>query len=333
MEQQPTSKTEPTTNYQNLETTTTSPSSSSLPQQSKNENDGALNAMNYINVVAYIANICFVYYVGVRGINDLPNNAEVSVLYQSLVTPAPFAFSIWSLIFLSQGIFTLVQLHPQFRHHPQVQHGVRYFYAIVCFFQILWTYLFVKEKMWFAFGCILAILFSLILLMDSQHSSTSDKTHREFWLLRFPFAIHLGWIFSATVVNLNVLFVANKSGPNTQVVIAGMSLLILITVAATALHFPKKPFWVVATVQAWTTIAIWIELENPEQLIQAWFTSQIIGRVRLGSAISCIIIICLILHRVYLYFSGKQYNSGIQVHVPGPAPAPSGGSSSGAALA
>ena len=68
----------------------TTPTSVSVPK---------LQTLNYVNVVAYLSNFLVVFFSTRAG---LPDNAELSNKYQTLVTPAPYAFAIWGIIFTAE---------------------------------------------------------------------------------------------------------------------------------------------------------------------------------------------------------------------------------------
>lgn len=153
-----------------------------------------LNFKNIANVLAYGINIALTYGVGTAGWLGTPDNGELSDKYQTIVTPNSRAFSIWGLIFVAQAIFAVVQLLPRFRGTDMVQKGVNYWYCAVCAFQIGWTFTFAYEIIPASLVCMLLLWASLISLLYSQYYAESDDTLWEFWLLRFPFAVHVSLI-------------------------------------------------------------------------------------------------------------------------------------------
>ena len=60
------------------------------------------------NVAFYVLNVV-VTYLSMTGIFG-PTNSDLSQKYQTLVTPAGWAFSIWGAIFILEGIFVVVQV-------------------------------------------------------------------------------------------------------------------------------------------------------------------------------------------------------------------------------
>lgn len=86
--------------------------------------------------MAFLLNVAATYGIGVLGLFNLRTNTEVSEQYQTIVTPAGYAFAIWGVIFVSQGVFTVAQALPAFRSSDVVVKGVGYYYVLVCVAQV-----------------------------------------------------------------------------------------------------------------------------------------------------------------------------------------------------
>ena len=57
-----------------------------------------------MNLLFYIINVVITYGVGVLGWYG-KTNSEVSAEYPTLLTPVGWAFSIWAVIFIAQGVW------------------------------------------------------------------------------------------------------------------------------------------------------------------------------------------------------------------------------------
>merc|ERR1719181_542557 len=86
----------------------------------------------WVNLGAYVVNT-IVTYTSLTGVFGA-TNTELSKKYQTLVTPAGWAFSIWGPIFLWEGIFVVAQLFPSFRESTTVLRVSPWWWAL-CTFQ------------------------------------------------------------------------------------------------------------------------------------------------------------------------------------------------------
>lgn len=219
-----------------------------------------LNRLNYANVLAYVANVLVTYSVGNGVFPGAKSNSELSVKYQTLVTPSGYAFAIWGIIFIAQGIFTIAQLLPSMRGSDLVQaRGLGWSYVIVCLAQIVWSFFFAYEYIELSVVAMICILVFLVrtvvnqtkVVVEEEETATST---RDFWLLRFPFSIHCGWITAAAFVNFNVLVVKLGASANLQYYSALGSLMHLLMIAGFALFYGAGEY-VIPSVLVWATVS------------------------------------------------------------------------------
>ena len=79
--------------------------------------------------------------------------------------------------------------------------------------QIGWTFAFAYEVIPLSLAFILMIWICLIGLLYMQYHTESDGNLLEFWVLRFPFSVHAGWITAASALNANVQVVSMVPSP------------------------------------------------------------------------------------------------------------------------
>lgn len=214
-----------------------------------------LKLNNLLNILGYILSLATSYIGGVAGwFGGMPNN-EISSTYQTLLTPrASYIGYIWAVIFLLEGFFCLAQLLPKYRAQPLVQEGVGSIFFSAVIAQMAWTITFGFELMIPAFISMCALLISLLVIVNRQWSvvqsvmkkkkstisSLAEATVEEregdlaaqppklsYWLLRFPFAIHAGWIAIATPLMLSVVLVQEGVEPTFEMWLAVVSLPLL----------------------------------------------------------------------------------------------------------
>ncbi len=81
-----------------------------------------LNGLNYLNVVTYAAHLFVSYGIGIWGLNHiLETRWEIIMKYETLVTPAHWAYYLWAPIVIMEGFFSLAQLLPHYRARSLIQ--------------------------------------------------------------------------------------------------------------------------------------------------------------------------------------------------------------------
>mmetsp|Transcript_28501 Transcript_28501/g.62690 ORF Transcript_28501/g.62690 Transcript_28501/m.62690 type:complete len:334 (-) Transcript_28501:69-1070(-) len=258
-----------------------------------------INHKNILNLLFFIINIVFTYGIGTEGWLGNGTNGELSEKYQTIITPSSRAFIIWAVIFVFQAIFCIAQFFKRFRAHPQVQKGMSYWYCGVCAFQVGWTLSFSYEIIALSLAMMLLILFCLYGLLYSQYYAESDGSLFEFWLLRFPFAIHAGWITAASALNTSVVAVWQQASAPIQLGLGIVSLAVLHAVSVWVLFNLKKgPNYTIASVLSWANGWIYYELQNPKALITDTFSADAIQGVAYAAIAVAFIIVTQIVVRL-----------------------------------
>mmetsp|Transcript_15384 Transcript_15384/g.23008 ORF Transcript_15384/g.23008 Transcript_15384/m.23008 type:complete len:292 (+) Transcript_15384:63-938(+) len=261
-----------------------------------------LNTNNYLNLVGYIVNTLVTF--AASSIFGFPDNSALSEKYQTLVTPSGVTFAIWGIVFLFQGIFAIVQMLSKYRSTDIVQEGVSYWYFVACMFQAAWTFAFGYEAIWLStifMGGILAALFKIVTKQTkivSTESGTGTDTdtntntnttgYTTFWLFKFPFSIHFGWIAAAFAVNFNTFVIASGAQSGAQLSWAYLTLGYAVLVAIFALVHLDPPDFTIPSVLIWATIGIASELNNPKDSILASFEEGQIATVRNSVITICV---------------------------------------------
>ena len=139
--------------------------------------------------------------MGVAGTINGISQVEISDMYLTLITPSPFAFSIWSLIYLSliaSVIVMIVMVNKQNPYFLKVVDEISVLFWISCVFNIAWMVLFsfvlIELSVLPIVGLVITLAFLLMKLLKVQEEKR--------WLLPFSFGIYTGWLFVATVVNI-----------------------------------------------------------------------------------------------------------------------------------
>ena len=108
-------------------------------------------------------------------------------------------------------------------------------------------------------GCTLFPLIVIVIcqyrLISTYNETTTNVKGSDYWLLQFPFEIHLGWISAAFALNLNIVAVDAGASADTQVIVAAVSLVVLALVAFACLFGVNRSHFVLPWVAAWATVS------------------------------------------------------------------------------
>ncbi|WP_310550594.1 TspO/MBR family protein [Paenibacillus glufosinatiresistens] len=155
------------------------------------------------------------FYLGVLTVNILSvalplggrTTGEISDRYYTLVTPAGYAFSIWSVIYLLLGGFVLYAFRPA-EGRPSPAERIGGWFIASCAFNMTWLLLWHALKIELAWIAIVLLLVSLIVIYNKTRV-IEYPTAGERWLVKLPFSIYLGWLCVATIVNTAVVLEKN----------------------------------------------------------------------------------------------------------------------------
>ena len=149
-------------------------------------------------LVATLATIGFNFLAAGGYINGTTPE-EISNKYLTPVTPAGYAFAIWSLIYAGLIAFSIFQLLPaqliRFR-------GVRILFIISCVLNCTWIYFWHHEQIVVCFLLIASL--AIVLFLICRNLKKTDSLG-EYWLAKAPFSIYFGWITAATLVSFAIL--------------------------------------------------------------------------------------------------------------------------------
>jgi hypothetical protein len=222
-----------------------------------------MNKLNVANVLAYVVNT-FVTFISMTGIFGL-TNGEVSAKYQTIITPAGWAFSIWGIIFTGELAFVVAQCFSSVKDSDLVQKGVSWGWVSASLFQCAWTFAFAQEQLILSTVFITGIFLSLAAVVArSAQQPRLDSTAADL-VCRLPLTLHFGWLAAAAALNVN-LVVVQQGGSAAEQLGCGLTSLALVLALATTLALGRGPFVgraVPAAVACWALAAIASELSSP----------------------------------------------------------------------
>jgi len=142
--------------------------------------------------------------LGAIGVINGLSQKQVSDMYPTLITPAPFTFSIWSVIYSLLLISIIVMIVK--KDDPYYQNAINRIsslFRLSSILNILWIVAFSFVLIELSAVFILAFVIVLALLCRKLLQLQTGKQ----WLLPLTFGLYTGWLIIATVVNISAALV------------------------------------------------------------------------------------------------------------------------------
>ncbi len=166
--------------------------------------------MNYkknvvISFLFYAATI-FVNSLSGAGLINGNSQTDVSRAYPSGITPAPYAFSIWGVIYLTLLIAIFIPLIKKKDIDIKNINAVAVMFWLSCIFNIGWTFVFSYEVIWLSAIFIVGILIFVFASMLKLKAMSGNKNG----IFDLAFGLYGGWLSIASVVNFVAFLVSIK---------------------------------------------------------------------------------------------------------------------------
>lgn len=202
----------------------------------------------------------------------------ISAKYETVITPAGYAFSIWSLIYLGMLAFSIYQVLPRnvVRFRP-----VRSLYIATCVFNCAWIYFWHRDQigicLWLIVGLLLTLIGMLVLLKRTGGSSLCTTA---------PFGIYAGWVTAATLVNFTIFlkYMGVEMSPNAWNAV-GVSILIIAAALAFAVRWGLQNY-IYPLAVAWAATAIAVKQSGNTPIVIAAAFCTVACLVTSGSIVT-----------------------------------------------
>lgn len=137
--------------------------------------------------------------MGASGFINGLSQKEVSDMYQTLITPAPFTFSIWSLIYSLLIVSIVIMIiNNNNNYYKDAVDKISFLFWLSCALNIIWIISFSYNLIGLSTIFILAFLVVMVIIIKQIAKFQKDKR----WLLATTFGMYSGWLFIASVVNI-----------------------------------------------------------------------------------------------------------------------------------
>lgn len=241
-----------------------------------------IRALRWVTLVAILFNVSF-NFISERLYTFGENIKEVTEKYNSLFTPAGYAFSIWGVIYLSFIAYGIYQLMPSQRHiklHDELSLPLIFSNVLTS----VWVVIFRHDLIALSVvTMLLTLIVGLMMYTRARAAVLKEGFHR--WI-SVPFSLFAGWISVASIANISIWLSSRgwKGGgwgeitwTIIMVIVAGV-LGVLVSYRFRDLIYPL--------VVAWACVAIFVA-RNPEY--------STISMIAMGAAITLVVAIILLM--------------------------------------
>ena len=232
-----------------------------------------------INLVIAIGVISWNGYTGANGLNG-NTVGGLSDSYNSLFTPAGYAFSIWGIIFIGLLLISVQLLRIAFGNIDKdiVVQTVAPTLILANILNAAWLYAWLSNMPGISVLIMLGILTALI--VTNVRNTSLYRTNTSFRImLNCPLQVYMGWIIVATIANVSAYL--KYIGFDFLLSEAGWTIMLLLIATSIVIKAHRDKFWPgIILVAIWSFIAI---------TIKQWTFNPTIGY----AAIVCTIILLI----------------------------------------
>ncbi len=230
------------------------------------------------NILALVFALVMNFLVAAQILN-VPAINEISDKYATALTPATYAFSIWSLIYVLLVVFVVYQARDLLRQKaenvlPQMA-GPLFIIASIC--NGLWTYVFVQDQTGLSVGILLLLTTSLYVLLWRLKIAMDNPPAKVIICVWWPLMLYTGWVTVASVVNIASWLASvgvYVSAVAANIVLVGLGLVLAVLLI-------KRNIREVLVACIWGIVAIGVQQIQTPSAVSTGMTAFIVAGVLL----------------------------------------------------
>jgi len=212
-------------------------------------------------ILNLIISIIIIAWNGYTGANGLNGNTVggLSDLYNSLFTPAGYAFSIWGIIFIGLMLISIQLMRLAFGKEDQdtIVQTVAPTLILANILNGIWLWAWLSKMPGISVLIMLGIFAAL--LITNIRNTALYKTTTEFRvMINCPLQVYLGWIIVASVANISAYL--KYSGFDFLLSESGWTIILLLIATSIDIKAHRDKFWPgIILVAIWAFVAIVIK--------------------------------------------------------------------------
>lgn len=163
--------------------------------------------LRYANILFFILTVIVNSIAGGTTLIGGQDTATVSNNNPTLITPAGYVFSIWSIIYILLGAFVVYQALPRERN-SEYHRKISWLFVLSSLINMAWIFVWQFESLILSVVFIFALLLTLIAIYMRLNIGKSKAKTSERLAVHLPFSVYLGWITIASIANVAVTLTA-----------------------------------------------------------------------------------------------------------------------------
>jgi hypothetical protein len=216
-----------------------------------------------LNTMTFLVTV-YVNYLFGSGAGGRKSVGEISNQFDTLITPAGYAFSIWGLIYLLLFGFIVYQWISYFKKQFEKSIDPTFLWlGLSNLLNALWIVVWTAEQLLLSVLVIFGLLATLLKIILSLQIGLRPNKPSQF--ISLPIGIYTGWIIVASVVNLSVWFFSKGWLLSHEVI--WTNLVIFIAVCIYTFILLKRNMMSTSLVGIWAIIAISARQWNNEPIV------------------------------------------------------------------
>ena len=159
-------------------------------------------AYPFINLLSVLLAI-LVNYASQAGMLDAPTVGSISRRYDTLFTPAPYAFAIWGIIFLGLLAFSGYGIYRVYRYrcgNAFIRQSAPWF-VLANLLNAVWVLAFTRDFIGWSFAIILGLLACLVAIIRKLDMERWDAPIGIIAFVWWPICLYSGWVAVAALAN------------------------------------------------------------------------------------------------------------------------------------
>lgn len=238
--------------------------------------------LKVLNSIAFLMMILVNALANILPINGV-NTGEVASTYNNLFTPDKITFSIWGLIYIYLALFIIYQFGIIRQSKPKkTVDNLGILFILSCILNSLWIISWHYYKIGLSLLIMFLLLATLIGIYNKLIRYNLSENKLEYYFVRIPFSIYLGWISVATLANISVFVVSFKFETTTMISNIWLVITLIIGGIIAVQMLRRHNDIVYALVVIWAYIGIiirWTRIDVKPNFVAIIAASIIIGMI------------------------------------------------------